>query len=67
VYAVLSLTVIRMAPTAAALAGARLGRTAVVLVGWFGPRGPAPVSSEGHAVLPRAEVQAPSPVITCQG
>ena len=42
-YAVLSLTVIRMAPTAVALAGARLGRTAVVLVGWFGPRGLASV------------------------
>src|SRR5580698_8195069 len=37
-YAVLSLTVIRMAP-----AGARLGRAAVVLVGWFGPRGLASV------------------------
>jgi NhaP-type Na+/H+ or K+/H+ antiporter len=32
-----------MAPTAAALAGARLGRAAVVLVGWFGPRGLASV------------------------
>jgi NhaP-type Na+/H+ or K+/H+ antiporter len=42
-YAVLSLTVIRMAPTAAALAGARLGRASVVLVGWFGPRGLASV------------------------
>jgi NhaP-type Na+/H+ or K+/H+ antiporter len=42
-YAVLSLTVIRMAPAAAALAGARLGRAAVVLVGWFGPRGLASV------------------------
>ncbi len=43
VYAVLSLTVIRMAPTAVALAGARLGRIAVALVGWFGPRGLASV------------------------
>jgi NhaP-type Na+/H+ or K+/H+ antiporter len=43
VYAVLSLTVIRMAPVAAALAGARLGRAAVALVGWFGPRGLASV------------------------
>ena len=39
----LSLTVIRMAPVAAALAGARLGRAAVVLLGWFGPRGLASV------------------------
>ena len=43
VYAVLSLTVIRMVPVAAALAGARLGRATVVLVGWFGPRGLASV------------------------
>jgi NhaP-type Na+/H+ or K+/H+ antiporter len=43
VYAVLSLTLIRMAPVAVALAGARLGRTAVLLVGWFGPRGLASV------------------------
>jgi NhaP-type Na+/H+ or K+/H+ antiporter len=43
VYAVLSLTAIRMAPVAVALAGARLGRAAVLLVGWFGPRGLASV------------------------
>jgi NhaP-type Na+/H+ or K+/H+ antiporter len=43
VYAVLSLTVIRMAPVAVALAGARLGRAAVVFIGWFGPRGLASV------------------------
>jgi NhaP-type Na+/H+ or K+/H+ antiporter len=43
VYAVLSLTLIRMVPVAVALAGARLGRTAVTLVGWFGPRGLASV------------------------
>jgi sodium/hydrogen antiporter len=42
-YAVLSLTVIRMAPVAVALAGARLGRTTTALVGWFGPRGLASV------------------------
>jgi sodium/hydrogen antiporter len=43
VYAVLSLTVVRMVPVAAALLGARLGGTAVALVGWFGPRGLASV------------------------
>jgi NhaP-type Na+/H+ or K+/H+ antiporter len=37
-YAVLSLTVIRMVPVALALAGRRLGRGAVAFVGWFGPR-----------------------------
>ncbi|MEP7024910.1 MAG: cation:proton antiporter [Actinomycetota bacterium] len=42
-YAVLSLTVIRMAPVALALAGAGIGRTTVVFVGWFGPRGLASV------------------------
>ena len=43
VYAVLSLTVIRMVPVAVALAGARLGRTATIFIGWFGPRGLATV------------------------
>ena len=43
VYAVLSLTVIRMVPVAAALAGTLLGAAAVALVGWFGPRGLASV------------------------
>ena len=42
-YAVLSLTLIRMLPVAIALAGARLGRPAVLFVGWFGPRGLASV------------------------
>jgi NhaP-type Na+/H+ or K+/H+ antiporter len=42
-YAVLSLTVIRMAPVAVALAGTRLGRATGALVGWFGPRGLASV------------------------
>jgi NhaP-type Na+/H+ or K+/H+ antiporter len=42
-YAILSLTVVRMAPVAIALAGARLGRATVFLVGWFGPRGLASV------------------------
>ena len=43
VYAVLSLTVIRMAPVALALAGAGLGRQAAAFIGWFGPRGLASV------------------------
>ena len=42
-YAVLSLTVLRMAPVALALAGRKLGLTAVAFVGWFGPRGLASV------------------------
>jgi len=43
VYAVLSLTVIRMVPVALSLVGSGLGRAAVAFVGWFGPRGLASV------------------------
>ncbi|HEX6851407.1 MAG TPA: cation:proton antiporter [Candidatus Polarisedimenticolaceae bacterium] len=39
VYAVSSLTVVRMLPVAIALAGTRLRRATVVFMGWFGPRG----------------------------
>ena len=42
-YAVLSLTVIRMAPVAAVLIGTRLDRATIALVAWFGPRGLASV------------------------
>ena len=42
-YAVLSLTVVRMVPVAVALIGARLGWATVALVAWFGPRGLASV------------------------
>lgn len=38
-YAVLSLTVVRMIPVAAALIGTRLSRASVLFMGWFGPRG----------------------------
>ncbi|HZB22051.1 MAG TPA: cation:proton antiporter [Blastococcus sp.] len=38
-YAVLSLTVVRMAPVATALLGSRFRRATVLYVGWFGPRG----------------------------
>ncbi len=43
IYAVLSLTVVRMVPVAVALIGARLGWETVLLVAWFGPRGLASV------------------------
>ena len=39
VYAVLSLTVVRMLPVALALIGTGTDRTTVLFVGWFGPRG----------------------------
>ncbi|GAA4408165.1 hypothetical protein GCM10023168_25130 [Fodinibacter luteus] len=38
-YAVLSLTVVRMLPVALALVGSGLNRRTVLFVGWFGPRG----------------------------
>jgi len=38
-YAVLSLTVIRMLPVAIALIGTRMHRATVLFMGWFGPRG----------------------------
>jgi len=43
VYAILSLTLIRMIPVAVALAGTRLGWPTVAFTGWFGPRGLASV------------------------
>ncbi|NBE53176.1 cation:proton antiporter [Streptomyces boluensis] len=38
-YAVLSLTVVRMLPVALSLAGSRLALPTVGYIGWFGPRG----------------------------
>lgn len=38
-YAVLSLTVVRMLPVAIALCGTRLSPATVLFMGWFGPRG----------------------------
>ena len=38
-YAILSLTLVRMVPVAVALLGSRLRPATVLYVGWFGPRG----------------------------
>ena len=38
-YAILSLTVIRMMPVALSLIGSKLDRGSVSFIGWFGPRG----------------------------
>jgi sodium/hydrogen antiporter len=38
-YAVLSLTIVRMLPVAVALVGSRLSKSTVIFMGWFGPRG----------------------------
>ena len=43
VYAMLSLTVVRMAPVALAMLGAGLRPDSVAIMGWFGPRGLASV------------------------
>ena len=43
VFALLALTVIRMAPVALALAGSGCDRSTVAFIGWFGPRGLASV------------------------
>jgi NhaP-type Na+/H+ or K+/H+ antiporter len=39
IYAVLSLTVVRMLPVAISLRGTRLSSPTVAFIGWFGPRG----------------------------
>jgi sodium/hydrogen antiporter len=38
-YALVSLTVVRMLPVAVALVGTRLGGATLLFMGWFGPRG----------------------------
>jgi sodium/hydrogen antiporter len=43
VYAVLSLTVVRMLPVAISMIGAGFSRPATLFIGWFGPRGLASV------------------------
>jgi sodium/hydrogen antiporter len=61
-FAVLALTVVRMAPVALALLGSGLDKATVAFIGWFGPRGLASVvfgliavdslaSPEAHVVL----------------
>jgi sodium/hydrogen antiporter len=50
VYAVLSLTVVRLAPVAISMLGTRLSRPTVAYVGWFGPRGLASIVFAGVVV-----------------
>jgi NhaP-type Na+/H+ or K+/H+ antiporter len=57
IYAVLSLTVIRMAPVAACLAGTGLAWRTVLFVGWFGPRG---LASVIFALMALEELGAPA-------
>ncbi len=39
IYAVMSLTLLRMVPVAISLIGLRLGLPTILFIGWFGPRG----------------------------
>jgi NhaP-type Na+/H+ or K+/H+ antiporter len=60
-YALLSLTVIRMLPVAVSLVGTRLKPATVLFLGWFGPRGLASVVLalvylKEHAQLPGEEL-----------
>ena len=43
VYALLSLTIVRMIPVALSLAGKKLSKTTIIYLGWFGPRGAASI------------------------
>lgn len=52
-YAVLSLTVIRMVPVALALIGSKLDAFTVCFVGWFGPRG---IASVLYLLIALAEI-----------
>jgi sodium/hydrogen antiporter len=56
-YAILSLTVVRMVPVAVALAGTRLGWATVSLLAWFGPRG---LASVVFALLALEELGSPT-------
>jgi len=49
-YAVLSLTVVRMIPVAISMVGTRLAAPTVVYLGWFGPRGLASIIFAGVLV-----------------
>lgn len=51
IYAILSLTVIRMLPVAVSLVGTGLDRKTILFLGWFGPRGIASVLYLLMAVL----------------
>lgn len=67
-YAILSLTVIRMVPVAVSMLGSGLRTSSVLFMGWFGPRGLASVvftllameglSGEGLTFAPLVEVAA---------
>jgi NhaP-type Na+/H+ or K+/H+ antiporter len=63
VYAVLSLTVIRMIPVALAMIGSGLNRVSVLYLGWFGPRGLASIIFAG-LVVESTEIPHASLIVT---
>jgi len=63
VYALLSLTVVRLVPVALALVGTGLDRQTVLFVGWFGPRGLASVVFLLLAVEELGETSAVAPAL----
>jgi len=63
VYAVLSLTVIRMVPVALAMIGSGLNRVSVLYLGWFGPRGLASIIFAG-LVVEGSEIPHASLIVT---
>lgn len=63
-YAVLSLTVVRMLPVALALMGTGLSRATVLFMGWFGPRGLASIVL-GLVYLEREAALAGEATIRC--
>lgn len=62
VYAVLSLTVIRMLPVAVSLIGSRARPPTVAFLGWFGPRGLASIVF-GVIVVEDAELPHTEPIL----
>ena len=59
-YALLSLTVVRMVPVALATLGSKIDRPSIVFVGWFGPRGLASVVFALLAVEELGEAGSPA-------
>lgn len=49
-YAIVSLTVVRMVPVAISMIGAKLDKRTIVFMGWFGPRGLASIIFAGVVV-----------------
>jgi NhaP-type Na+/H+ or K+/H+ antiporter len=60
-YALLSLTLVRMLPVAISMIGSRLSPASVLFMGWFGPRGLASIVLGLVTVQQRARGGGPSP------